>query len=262
MLMPPVAPGLLAAALLIVLGAGVVRGFAGFGFSALSVAGMSLFVPPAQIIPAIFVLEIVASLGMLRGALRDADWAWLRWLALGNLLCIPLGVALLAWLPELWLRFVIGALLLLAAALMRGGVKLALQPTRGVRLATGMASGFMNGVAAIGGIAVAVLLSTAGAAPAVLRATLVLLLLFTDIVSLAWAALLPAPGAAAGQGALVGQATWLWALWLTPPMLAGIWLGSRGFVHASPELFRRWVLNLLVLIALLSVVRSAAGLLG
>lgn len=239
--------------MLVVLGAGYVRGFAGFGFSAFSVAGLSLLVSPAQVIPAIFVLEIVASLHMLRNALRTADWAWLRWLVLGNLLCIPLGVALLAWLPEVWLRLVIGFLLLLAAGLLRGGVRMALQPGRGLRLATGMVSGFINGVAAIGGIAVAVLLSAAQMAPVALRGTLVLLLLFTDVCSLFWAAVLPTAGDAP---ALVGEATWRWALWLTPAMLVGIALGQRSFGRASPEQFRRWVLNLLIAVALLSVARS------
>ena len=61
LLSPPLPPGLLLAALLIVLAAGMVRGFAGFGFSALCVAGLSLFAPPAQVVPPIFVLEVLAS---------------------------------------------------------------------------------------------------------------------------------------------------------------------------------------------------------
>ena len=47
---PPVEPALLAASLGIVLAAGVVRGFAGFGCSALCVAGMSLLVSPARVV--------------------------------------------------------------------------------------------------------------------------------------------------------------------------------------------------------------------
>ena len=76
---------------------------------------------------------VLASLALLRGAVRDVDWRWLGWLVLGNALCIPLGVALLAFVSETPLRLLIGALLLLAAALLRSGWKLALVPTRGVR---------------------------------------------------------------------------------------------------------------------------------
>ena len=248
----PMPVGLLLAALGVVFAAGIVRGFAGFGFSALCVAGMSLFMPPAEVVPPIFVLEVLASLTLLRSAWKDVDWRWLSWLVLGNALCIPLGVALLAYVDETPLRLLIGALLLLAATLLRGGWKLGLQPTRGVRLATGLVSGFVNGVAAIGGIAVAVLLSSTALAPAAMRATMILLFLFTDLYALAWAALLPG---GAGHD-LLGAGTLQLALWLAPAMLAGIAVGQRAFVGMSPDAFRRHVLNLLMLIAGLSVLRA------
>ena len=250
----PLPPLLTAVAVLIVFGAGIVRGFAGFGFSALCVAGLSLFAPPAMVVPPIFVLEVLASLSLLREALKDTDWRWLSWLALGNALCIPIGIVVLAHLPEAPLRLLIGALLLLAAVLLRSGFGLALAPTATVRLATGLVSGFVNGVAAIGGIAVAVLLSTAQVAPAAMRATMILLFLFTDLYALAWAAVVPA--ADASQASLLGTDTLRWALWLTPAMLAGMWVGRRSFAGVSPALFRRRVLNLLIAMATISVLRA------
>jgi len=250
--LPPLPWPALGASLLVVFGAGIVRGFAGFGFSALCVAGLSLFIPPAQVVPPIFVLEVLASLSLLRGALKDADLPWLGWLVLGNALCIPLGVALLAFLPETPLRLLIGALLLLAALLLRSGWSLALQPTAGTRLATGLVSGLVNGVAAIGGIAVAVLLSATALAPAAMRATMILLFLFTDLYALLWAWAMPA----AGGAALLGTDALRQALWLAPAMLAGIWLGQRRFAGVSPQVFRRHVLDLLMLIAALGVLRA------
>lgn len=256
--MPSLPLHLIVVNLLIVFAAGMVRGFSGFGFSALCVAGLSLFVPPAQVVPPIFVLEVLASVTLLRGALKDADWPWLSWLALGNALFIPLGVALLAFVPETPLRLLIGALLLLAAVLLRSGLRLALAPTRTVRLATGLVSGFVNGVAAIGGIAVAVLLSTAQMAPAAMRATMIMLLLFTDLYALAWVGIMSA-GSETGN-ALLGADTLRWALSLVPAMLAGIWVGQRSFAGVSPTQFRRHVLNLLILIALVGVVRALLAL--
>ncbi len=249
----------LALGVAVVFAAGVVRGLSGFGFSAVCVAGLSLFVPPAQVVPPIFMLEVFASVSMLRGALRDVDWRWLSWLALGNALCVPIGVALLAVVPETALRLLIGSLLLVASALLRSGVRFALQPTAGVRLATGLVSGFVNGVAAIGGIVVALLLSTAQVPAASLRATMVILLLLTDLYALAWAGLVSL--GVEGGPALLGADTLYTALWMAPPMLMGIWLGSRAFAVMSAEQFRRQVLNLLVLIALVSVVRASIGLL-
>jgi uncharacterized membrane protein YfcA len=256
----PLPPLLMATGLAIVFGAGIVRGFAGFGFSALSVAGLALLVSPARVVPAIFVLEVLASVSLLRSAARDIDWQWLSWLIAGNLISLPLGIVLLAWLPETPLRLLIGALLLLAAGLLRSGFSLALSPSAGVRLGVGMASGFVNGVAAIGGIAVAVMLSTSQIAPAVMRATLIALFLFTDLYALACSALV-----SIGTGAptsLLGVDTVRWALWLAPAMLAGIWLGQRSFAGMSPMQFRRHVLNLLMLVAAISVLRALLELMG
>ena len=129
-LLPPLPWPLIVASLLVVFAAGIVRGFSGFGFSALCVAGLSLFAPPAQVVPPIFMLEVLASISLLRGALKDADWPWLSWLVLGNALFIPLGILVLAFVPETPLRLLIGALLLLAAVLLRSGFTLALAPTR------------------------------------------------------------------------------------------------------------------------------------
>ena len=257
--LPPFGATTLAFSLCVVFIAGMVRGFAGFGFSAVTVAGMSLAVSPALVVPALFMLEILASLSQLRGVARDIDMPWFKWLALGNLLCIPLGVALLAWLPETELRLLIGLLLIMAVILLRRGRHAALVPTPRLQFAAGLASGFINGVAAIGGIALAVLLSATKMPPAALRATMIALLLFSDVVALAAAALMPSATSASGQ--LFGADTLKWALWLAPAMLVGIAAGQRSFSGVSPEQFRRHVLNLLTVLAALSVVRSVFSLL-
>ena len=45
-------------------------------------------------------------------------------------------------------------------------------------------------------------------------------------------------------------------------MLAGIWVGQRSFAGVSPAQFRRHVLNLLMLIAAISVLRALVDLFG
>lgn len=256
----PAAPLVLVAGLAIVFVAGIVRGFAGFGFSAISVAGLALIVSPAEVVPAIFALEVLASLTLIRSAVRDVDWRWLASLVLGNVLFLPLGIVVLAWLPETQIRLAIGALLLLAALMQLRGRGLALAPTAPVRLFVGAVSGFVNGLAAIGGIAVAVLLSTSQMAPATLRATLIALFLFTDVYALAWAGLVSQSDTA--PVALLGPRTIAWAAWMTPAMLAGIAIGRRSFTAVSPQRFRRRVLELLVVVAALGIARALVDLAG
>ena len=260
LLTPPLAPSLLAYSLCVVFAAGLVRGFAGFGFSAVTVAGMSLVVSPALVVPALFMLEILASLSQMRSVARDIDMPWFKWLALGTLLSIPLGLVLLAWLPEVQLRLLIGALLLMAALLLRSGRHAALVPTTRLKFGAGLASGFITGVAAIGGITLAVLLSATRMAPAAMRATLIALILFSDVVALAGAAMIPSSASATGH--LFGMQTLKWALWLAPAMLAGIAVGQRSFSGVSTEQFRSHVLNLLIVLATLSLARSLYTLLS
>lgn len=148
-----------------------------------------------------------------------------------------MGIALLAWLPETQLRLLIAVLLVLAAGMLRSSVHLALAQSPGVLLATGMVSGVVNGVAAIGGIVVSLFLSATQMAPGAMRATMIALFLFTDLYALAWAALLSFTGAATLP--LLGMDTWRWVLWLAPVMGAGIWIGQKSFIRTSQAQFRR-----------------------
>lgn len=256
----PLPPLWTVAAMLVVFAAGVVRGFSGFGFSALCVAGLALIVSPARVVPAIYVLEILASLTMLRAVWRDLDRSWLGWLLAGNALCVPVGIALLAWLPEAPLRLLIGAILLVIALLLRLGVTVRLAPTPATRFQVGLVSGFVNGVTASGGLVVAVVMSAMHMPPAALRATMVVWLMLLDVYSLAWTGVLSVAGSPATP--LLSAETLRWVLWMAPAMILGILVGHRSFAGVSVTRFRRIVLDLLMVVALLSVARALAGWLG
>ncbi len=167
-------------------GAGVVRGFSGFGFSALTVAGLALFVPPASVVPAVLALEVLASVTLMRSALRDADRRWLAWLLAGNAVFIPVGLALLAWLPEVTMRLLVGALLLASALGLLAAGERSWPATPALRAATGAFSGLLNGVTASGGVAAALLMTAARVPPAALRGTMISFLLFAGAYALAW----------------------------------------------------------------------------
>lgn len=244
---------------LVALIAGIVRGFAGFGFSALSVAGMSLAVPPSTVIPALLILEVIASFGLVRSALPDIDHNWMWILLLGNLLCIPLGIAALALLPGDWMRLLVGGILLVGAITLKamGGKKLA--PTQQLKIMTGVLSGLLNGLTASGGVVAAMLMSAARVAPVSLRGTMVIFLLFSGSYALVWAWILSQDATAAVP--LISSDTLHWVLLFSPGMFVGIWIGQRQFSRAHPSSYRNFVLNLLMLISVLGVIRSVYALL-
>ena len=246
--------------LFVALAAGVVRGFSGFGFSAICVAGLSLFVPPSTVVPAVLALEIVASIDMLRPALRAADRGWVWSLLGGNLIFVPIGIALLAVLPPTPLRLIVSGSLLVAAIGLRAMIGHTLTPGPMLRVVAGAASGLLNGLAASGGVAAAMLLSAGGVAPAKLRGTMVVFLLFAGTWSLMCAALMSS--SVAGATPLLGGKTLLWMAILAPGMLIGIRVGRNAFSGADPSRFRRLVLNLLIGICLLGVTRAGFELLN
>jgi uncharacterized membrane protein YfcA len=256
---------LLATALFVSLGAGLVRGFAGFGYSALAVAGLALFVSPAAIVPAVLALEVLASGVTLRAAWHDVDAPWLRALLWGNVLAVPAGVAALALLPAPQVRLLVGGVLLLGALALRGAGAHGLRPGAGVRAGAGLASGLVNGLAASGGIVAAMLMAATHLPPRALRATMIAFLLFTPLDALAWAALWSFGGlgrlGVTAATPLLNEGTLAWMALLAPGMVLGLVIGHRAHGKADPARQRRFVLNLLVAMALLAVVRAVAGLL-
>ena len=98
--------------------AAIVRGFVGFGFSALTVASLVFVLPPAVVVPLVLMLEVAASIQMLPGAWRHADFQWLLPTAAG----VAVGSALFS--SEKNYRPLASALILTAAAV--GLLKIAL----------------------------------------------------------------------------------------------------------------------------------------
>ena len=65
-------PALLSALLIFL--AAIVRGYSGFGFSLLAITSLSLIHPLTLVIPAVFMMEIAASIHMLPSVWREVHW--------------------------------------------------------------------------------------------------------------------------------------------------------------------------------------------
>jgi uncharacterized membrane protein YfcA len=238
-------------AVVCIFGAAVVRGYSGFGFSLLAITSLSLLLPPTQIVPSIFIMEVAASLHLLPGVWRDIHWRALRWLAAGCLIGTPFGVYALAHLPAAPMTLGLAVFVMIAAILLARGYALASLPGPAVTFATGAASGLFNGSFGIGGPPVILFFFSSPAGAAAGRASMIAFFLITDVVGLAWQ----------GWNGLLDPAALWRALIFLPPLIAGIWLGNRGFVHADPMTFRRWVLRLLMGLSVLTGGRALLHLL-
>jgi uncharacterized protein len=233
-----------------IFGAAVVRGYSGFGFSLFGISALALVLPPAEIVPPIFILEIAASLHLLPGAWRDIHWRALLWLTLGCLVGTPFGVYALAHVPPAPMTLALAGVVLVAAVLLARGYALQSVPGPGATFATGVASGLFNGSFGIGGPPVILFFLSSPARIAVGRASMIAFFLLTDVIALAWQ----------GWNGLLGVSTLWRAVLLLPALAAGVWLGNRGFIRAETAAFRRWVLRLLMLLAVLTGARALAQL--
>lgn len=241
---------LLLVSLLVVFTAAMVRGYSGFGFSALTIATLSIVIEPAQIVMAILLVEIVAGSGMLPSVWRHIDWRQLAWIGGGALLATPLGVALLSGLPSQWLRLLIAALILAAAVAIWLGLRIRGGNRVHSLLGAGVVSGLMNGAAGVGGLPLVVFFLSKAEAAVTARATLIAFLIALDIYTC---------GLALGEGLINARVFTMAALFLLP-VGVGTFLGNRHFLRSPPESFRRIALLMLMLISGGSLVRSLAGL--
>ena len=179
---------------------------------------------------------------------------------LGNVLCIPIGIALLNFVPESYLRLLIGLVLVVLVGAQLRGLQWHGAPTRLLRLLTGLASGLVNGLSAMGGLVVAAMMSATPLSPIAMRATLVLLFFFGDLYALLCAAVMPVSTAVGAP--LLGWGALSMALLMAIPMLGGMAVGQRFFTHTTPQQFRRLVLRLLMLLAVITVARALFQLIG
>jgi uncharacterized protein len=207
-----------------------------------AIVSLSVLLPPTEIIPSIFIMELVASLHLLPGVWRDVQWRALLWLTIGCLVGTPFGVYALAHVPAAPMTVALAVFVLIAAILLARGYALKSLPGPGATFATGTASGLFNGGFGIGGPPVILFFFSSPAGEAAGRASIIAFFLITDVTGLAWQ----------GWNGLISLATLWRALLFLPVLIAGVWLGNRGFLKADRATFRRWVLRLLMLLAVLT----------
>jgi uncharacterized protein len=230
--------------------AAIVRGYSGFGFSLLAITSISLVLPPVEIVPSIFLMEVAASLHLLPQVWRDIHWRALLWLFLGCCVGTPLGVYALAHAPAAPMTLALAVFVLAAALLLAKGFRTQGLPGRASTFVTGAASGLFNGGFGMGGPPVVLFFFSSPTGVAAGRASLIAYFLLTDLLGLGWQE---------RNGLITAASVWHAAVFL-PPLIVGIWLGNRSFKRADPTAVRRWMLRLLMLLALIAGVRAATQL--
>jgi uncharacterized protein len=237
------------------LAAFIVRGLSGFGSALIGIGSLTMVLPPAQVIPAFFCIELLTSVNLVPSVWSQIDWRSLRWVIAGCALTTPLGLTALAHLDPNPMRLLVSACLATIALLMLTGVAQRFTPisTPGPlgALAAGGAAGVLNGAAGIAGPpAIVFYFATTGAA--VSRATLIGFFLFTDVYGLAWAA---------GTGLLAGVGWKLIAV-AVPFSLLGIFIGHRLYLKLDEARLQRVIWALLAVLGTVGAISATMRMVG
>lgn len=229
--------------------AAIVRGFSGFGFAMLTITSISIALPPATVVPAMFVLEVAAGIHLLPSIWKHVHWRSIGILVGTGIACTPAGVYLLANIPADPMKVALSVVVFTSAAVLMAGVQMKRMPTTMETAATGATSGLLNGAFGMGGPPIIVFFLGSSLALQAGRASIIATFLATDLATLP---------------VLFGFGLFTWdsvrlALVSLPALVAGVFIGSRLVGRVNETAARKAVLAVLMLMASAIGVQSLLG---
>lgn len=246
------APGLASLAMVaaIVFVAGVLRGLTGFGFAIVAAPLLAVVLPPGAAVGACVLLQLGVGLLEAPRAWATARGQPLTALVAGTLVATPLGAFILSMTPAAAQRLMIAAAAIVALAAVWRGRERPIAAIVRHPLRVGLASGVLNGLAAMPGPPVVTYFLTAPISEAEARAALSVYFAFAAVI-------------ATGSGLMAGvidASTALPVLSSLPGLIAGTRLGGALFARGHPGLYRQVGMAALALAAAAAIARALADL--
>ncbi len=232
---------------LVVFLAAFVRGFSGFALSALVMASLASIIPPLELIPLCWFLEMVAGLMLLRGGVRDADGKIVTGLVLGSVVAVPAGLALTISISVAASKQTALAIILVLVLLQLFRVRWRFLATKPGLYAAGLVAGLATGLAGVGGMVVALYVLAQELPARGMRASLVMFLFFSNAVSPIYLIYF----------GLIDAATLTRAALSVPLVVCGVYLGALLFRPSLERFYRVFCLLLLFGLALFGLMRAA-----
>jgi len=225
--------------------ASIIRGFNGFGFSAICISGFSFILPAIEIVPIILILEVIISIFMIPYIWNKIDWNFVLKLLTGIVIGSPIGLYLLRYLsPDTTHLSVCLLVVFFSFLLMKGYENKKINNNYG-KFITGIISGILNGLTTLGGMPVALFLLVTSIQPAIIRGSLAALFFLTDIYAFVLSFL----------SGIVDITTIYRTLPLIIILPIGVYIGDKFFVKSKEETYRKVVFYFLIFISIFGVFR-------
>ena len=228
---------------IVAFGAGLVRGFTGFGGPAFILAILTLFFTPYSVVSKILVVDFFASIYLFKAIYRQVNWRVTASMVVPTLIGMPLGHWLLLELDPLWMKRAIALIIAAACISMLVGFRYRRPMTTTWLIVVGLVSGIIFGGSYIALVAAVLILL--GPYDKDEGRTLIISWSFFTILGFA---LMSTLSGTTGVDDVITAAPG------AVSYLLGAWLGTRGFHNASETLFRRAAIALLLCLALFNLV--------
>ena len=242
-------PGIAALAVAACFLAGAVRGFSGFGLSALAMAVLATVIPPIQLIPVFWFLEMTASLILMKGGWADADRKTAFLLMGSSAIGLPISLSFSMALDPFTAKLTALSILIVLAVLQLSRVKMPFLASTPGTVSAGFGAGMITGFAGAGGMLIALYALARDLPPRLMRGTLNIYLLGGGILGLITHLLI---GTMTAEAATRGAA-------LIIPTLAGVFVGKALFVPKWEPYYKPFCLTLLMVLAAIGILRLLLG---
>ena len=225
--------------------ASIIRGFNGFGFSAICISGFSFILPAIEIVPIILILEVLISIFMVPYVWNKIDWNFVFKLLIGITIGSPIGLYLLKYLSPNVTHLAVCLLIIFFSLILMRGYENQKINNNYVKMFTGIISGILNGLTTLGGMPVALFLLATSIQPAIIRGSLAALFFLTDIYAFILSFF----------AGIVDLTT----IYRTVPLIIilpiGVYIGNKFFVKSKEETYRKVVFYFLIFISIFGLFR-------
>jgi uncharacterized protein len=223
----------------------IIRGFNGFGFSAICISGFSFILPAIEIVPIILALEVVISIFMVPYVWKKIDWGFVFKILLGIIVGSPIGLYLLKYLnPQTTHLSICLLIIFFSILLMKGFSNQKINNNYG-KFFTGIFSGTLNGLTTLGGMPVVLFLLITSIQPAVIRGSLAALFFLTDMYAFILSFF----------SGIVDMTTIYRVIPLIIILPLGVFIGNKFFIKSKEETYRKVVFYFLIIISIFGILR-------
>lgn len=234
-------PGMLVVAV-VAFGAGLIRGFTGFGGPAFMLAILTIFFAPASIVSKILVVDFFAGIYLFKAIYKQIDWRSTLAMVIPTLLFMPLGHWLLLELDPVLMKRIMAVIIAFACIVMLIGYRYKTPMSIAQLILVGAFSGIIFGGTYIALISVvAILLGPYNKSEG--RSLIISWSFFCILGFAAISVISDTTNIDDLTTALPGAATYM----------LGTWLGANGFKQSGEKLFRRAAISTLLGLAVFNL---------